>query len=52
MQDVPLDSADFDAVLGCVEHEIMDLPDGIRFLPDDRPAAIEVRRWLLAVDAL
>ncbi len=31
--DVELDSADFDAILGCVEHEIIPLVDGIHFFP-------------------
>ncbi|MDR1178121.1 MAG: hypothetical protein LBK64_04770, partial [Spirochaetaceae bacterium] len=29
--DVPLDSVFFDAVLGCIEREIMALPDGRNF---------------------
>jgi hypothetical protein len=33
--DVPLGSPYFDAVLGCVEMEIMNLPDGKNFMPDD-----------------
>ena len=33
--DLPLDSPDFDAVLGCVENEIMELPDGENFFPED-----------------
>ena len=32
--DVPLDSWYFDAVLGCVERELLALPDGRSFLPD------------------
>ncbi len=44
--DVPLDSPDFDAVLGCVENEIMELPDGIRFFPDRTFSAAEVLGWI------
>lgn len=33
--DVPVENEDFDAVLGVVENEIMDLPDGKSFFPDD-----------------
>ena len=32
--DVPVDAPWFDAVLGVVEREIMDLPDGVNFKPD------------------
>lgn len=32
--DVPVDAPCFDAVLGCVERELMELPDGIHFNPD------------------
>ena len=34
IQDLPLKSPDFDAVLGCIENEIMELPDGINFFPN------------------
>lgn len=33
--DVELSNPDFDAVLGVVENEIMELPDGKNFFPDD-----------------
>ncbi|MBO7164142.1 MAG: hypothetical protein PUH08_09655 [Treponema sp.] len=32
--DVPLDSPDFDAILGSIEKELLDLPDGMNFYPD------------------
>lgn len=34
IEDLPLTSEDFDAVLGCIEKEIMELPDGINFYPN------------------
>jgi hypothetical protein len=34
VEDVPVDAPWFDAALGVVEQEIMDLPDGVRFMPD------------------
>ncbi|MDA3850300.1 MAG: hypothetical protein PF447_03430 [Spirochaetaceae bacterium] len=33
IEDLPLDSPYFDAVLGCVERELMSLPDGSYFYP-------------------
>jgi hypothetical protein len=33
--DIPLESAFFDSVLGCVEREIMNLPDGKSFFPQE-----------------
>jgi len=44
--DVPLGSPWFDAVLGCVEREIMELPDGRFFFPDDPVTGLEFYRWL------
>lgn len=44
--DVELDSLDFDAVLGTVENEIIDLPDGINFKPDEQVTAMEYIKWL------
>lgn len=34
IDDLPLKSPYFDAALGCVEREIMSLPDGVYFYPD------------------
>lgn len=39
--DVPLDSPDFDAILGSIEKEFMDLPDGMNFYPDQPMSGIE-----------
>jgi hypothetical protein len=33
--DLPLTSPDFDAILGCVEKEFLDLPDGENFYPEE-----------------
>lgn len=33
--DVPVSAPTFDSAIGCVEWEIMSLPDGSRFFPDD-----------------
>lgn len=41
VKDVAKDSPDFDAVLGCVESELMDLPDGENFFPDKNISGIE-----------
>jgi hypothetical protein len=39
--DVPVDAPWFDAVLGTVEREIMDLPDGKNFKPDELVTGLE-----------
>ena len=44
--DVPVDSPDFDAVLGCVENELMDLPDGEHFFPDKTVSGVEFKTWV------
>lgn len=44
--DVPVDAQFFDAALGCVEREIMDLPDGRLFYPNDPVTGVEFYRWL------
>lgn len=44
--DISLSSEDFDAVLGCVENEIMELPDGVHFDPDKRITAAEMIDWI------
>ncbi len=44
--DVPLGAPWFDAVLGCVEREIMELPDGRSFRPLDPVTGLEFYRWL------
>ena len=39
--DVAVDAPFFDSVLGVVEREIMDLPDGLNFKPDDGVTGLE-----------
>lgn len=46
INDVPLNSTDFDAVLGCVENEIMELIDGINFYPKDEMGGVEFKTCL------
>ena len=41
IKDLPLDSPDFDAVLGCVEKEIMELVDGENFYPEEPIEPVE-----------
>ena len=48
--DVDISSPDFDAVLGCIENEIMDLPDGRNFYPEEKPTAVEFNTWLKKVE--
>lgn len=43
--DVDLNSPDFDAILGVVENEIMDLPDGQNFQPEELVAASVFNAW-------
>ncbi len=40
--DVKSDSPDFDAVLGCVEREILNLEDGVLFMPEKPVSAVEL----------
>lgn len=44
--DLDLDSPDFDAVLGCIENEIMELIDGENFFPDFPVEAVEFNKSL------
>ncbi len=41
----------FDAALGCVQTEVMSLPDGLNFYPNDLATGIEFIAWLEAVKA-
>ena len=41
IQDVPLSSPDFDAILGCIERELLDLPDGINFFPESPMSGVD-----------
>ena len=44
--DLDLESPDFDAILGCIEKELMELIDGESFLPDSPIEAIEFNKSL------
>ncbi len=46
IQDVDINSADFDAILGVIEQEIMSLTDGVNFAPDEKVSASEFSYWL------
>ncbi len=50
--DVPADAPWYEAVLGVVEREIMDLPDGTHFQPDGPVTGIEYVRMLARVQKL
>lgn len=47
--DVESANPDFDAALGCVEHEIMSLVDGVHFEPEAAVTAVEFNNWLLNI---
>ena len=47
--DVDVDNPDFDAVLGCVENEILNLEDGINFNGEKKVSAVEFAQALKAV---
>ena len=49
--DVPIDAPWFDAALGVVEQEIMDLPDGVHFQPEASLTGIEFLTTLTAMRA-
>lgn len=44
--DINLDSADFDAILGVVEQEIMSLTDGVNFEPEGIVSASDFNYWV------
>ncbi|HZK19653.1 MAG TPA: hypothetical protein VFC68_02895 [Treponemataceae bacterium] len=44
--DVSVKSPDFDAVLGCIENELMELPDGINFYPYKKVSSLELLDWI------
>ena len=50
VQDVPVEDEDFDAVLGVVESEFMELPDGRNFLPDETVTRLQFINWLKKAD--
>lgn len=44
--DVDTDSPDFDAVLGCIETEVINMDDGEQFLPENTVNGRELSAWL------
>ena len=50
VQDVPVDDADFDAVLGVIESEFMELPDGKNFEPEAEVTKLQFINWIKKAD--
>ena len=48
--DISIDDADFDAVLGVVESEFMELPDGKNFDPDSPVTKLQFINWIKKAD--
>lgn len=44
--DIKLINEDFDAIVGVIEHEIMDLEDGINFYPDEKVTAPDFNSYV------
>lgn len=44
--DVSVEDEDFDAILGVVEKEFMELPDGRNFFPDEEVTEAQFLKWL------
>jgi len=50
--DVPANAPWFEAVLGVVEREIMDLPDGVHFVPDGAVTGVDYLKMLARLSKL
>lgn len=50
VNDVPVDDVDFDAILGVVESEFMELPDGKNFSPDSVVTKLQFLTWVKKAD--
>ncbi len=48
--DVPLSDKAFDAVLGCVENELINLADGVMFYPDAPVSGADFLQWVKKAD--
>ncbi len=48
--DVEIVDEDFDAVLGVVENEFMELPDGKYFLPEEKVTRLQFINWIKKVE--
>ena len=46
IDDISVDDPWFDGALGCVQSEIMSLPDGVRFYPNQTITGIDFITWL------
>ena len=44
--DISVDDEDFDSILGVVENEFMELPDGRNFYPDEETTLLDFLNWL------
>lgn len=44
--DISLDDEDFDAILGCVEKEFLNLEDGSSFYPDKIATTLDILEWI------
>ncbi|MBP5251317.1 MAG: hypothetical protein J6Z17_02770 [Treponema sp.] len=51
VKDISTDSEDFDAVLGCIEREIINLEDGESFVPEKPVSGFQFSSWLQALKA-
>ncbi len=50
VQDLLVEDADFDAVLGVIESEFMELPDGKNFEPDAEVTKLQFINWIKKAD--
>lgn len=50
VRDIDITDSDLDAILGVVEYEIMDLPDGKNFMPEEKITVIELITYLKAAE--
>ena len=48
--DLSVEDPDFDAVLGVVESEFMELPDGKNFKPDEGVTKLQFINWIKKAD--
>ena len=48
--DVSVSNIDFDAVLGVIENEIMDLPDGKHFFPNKIVTKLDFLKWIKSIE--
>lgn len=50
VEDISVEDADFDAVLGVIESEFMELPDGRNFDPDSAVTKLQFINWIKKAD--